>query len=864
MSVGSRIRWFYQELKRRHVIRVVVTYAAVAWLVVQIGETTFEPLGLPPGALTFVVVLALLGFPVAAVLAWTLQVVREGQGRADDAGRPATGGAAPADDPAPLVLSDLPAPTTPLVGRGRELEDAERLITGEGCRVLTVLGPAGVGKTRFTVELAGRVAPGFRNGVCFAAVARLHSIDALPFLLAERLGVGFAPGTDAWQATLGFLREKQVLLVIDNFEQLTEASGLLAEIVATAPGVVLLVTSRERLDLQGETALRLEGLPCPAADEPVEGNDAVRLFVQSARRVDRRFDLDPSTASEVGRICRLVEGLPLALELAAACVGVLSPAEIAREIEQRHDFPLDSPRDRPPRHRSLRAAFESSWSLLSPGEREAFRRLAAFHGGFDRQAAETVAGADLRTLAALVDKSLLRRHVSGRFDLLEIVRQFGREKLAADPEMERVVRDRHAEQSIRVLEGLVQGAQRGEMEAALSAAARDAENIRAAWQWLVERGDTDRLRRGGDGLYRLWEARGWIEEGRELFRRAGAAVAATDPSRPDDPALAASLLAREGAFAEAAGAYDHADRLLQRALSLLPAGQQRERAFILQTLSWVARAQGDFEAEGAHARESFVLFERTEDVPGMAAARTSLGAHAYYRGDYGEAKRCFRESLALHRRSGATQGVWKQLNNLAGVAMAEGDYDEATRLLEEILGQYRQHGNRLGAARALYNLGLVAHRAGEDARSAALLADAIGAAREAGLREVVVQGLISLGDARVALGDTPGALEAFRRASEEAAEVGHLPLSLEILLGLARLKVREGDDDEARRLLSLPRLHPAADESTRRDADALLRELGEDDGSYAALSPEAPDAAALRDLALEVIATGTRPAQRAG
>lgn len=851
---ARRLRRFYSELKRRHVLRVVVAYAAVAWLVVQIGEATFEPLGLPPAALTFVVVVALLGFPIAGVLAWFLQVSREVSTPSQEGAAHAAGATARA----PIVLSNLPAPATPLVGRERELEEAERSIREEDVRVLTVVGPAGVGKTRLTLELGCRLAPAFRNGVCFAPAGRLETPEALPFLLAERLGVGFAPGEDAWAASLGFLREKRLLLIIDNFEQLVAGSARLGEIVRSAPGVVLVVTSRERLDLQGETLLRLQGLAAPPPDANGDGGDyeAVRLFVQSARRVDRTFMLDRANSADVARICRLVEGLPLALELAGACVGVLSPAEIAREIDLRNDFPLSSPRDAPPRHRSLRAAFESSWTLLDTREQHVFRRLSVFHGGFGRAEAEEVSGADLRLLAALVDKSLLRRHASGRFDMLEVVRQFGREKLTQDPAEERAVRESHAEHCVRILEELVRRWDAGDVEAGLARAAWDADNIRAAWGWLVERADADRLRRGAEGLFRLWEARGWLEEGRELFRRAVRAVDPADSGEAADPVLVGRLLARQGAFAELCGAEAEAGGILERARSLLAdRAEHRELALVLQSLSWVARARGDLQAGEAYARESLSLCERVGDAAGIAAALNTLGAHAYYRGDYEAAKRYFRDSIGRYRQSGDDHGVWKPLNNLAGVAMADQEYAEARRLLQETLEQHRRRSNRPGIARALQNLGLVSYRAGDPRQAAALFEEAVAMAREAGVREVLAQGLMSLGDVRLGSGDDEGALTAYRDAIQIAAEVRDLPLGLTVLVGLARLQARRGDRETALRLLATPRLHPASDADTRRDADRLFRELGADVEPAAVVSDavDSADISAVHDLAMAVI-----------
>jgi predicted ATPase len=861
---------FWRELKRRHVIRVVVAYAAVAWIAVQIGEATFEPLGIPDAGLTLLVVLALLGFPVAASLAWFLEVVREkpppdreesAERVSDGAGLAAAAARAklPSKSPPTIILDTLPAPTSPLVGRERELAEASRVVTeGEG-RILTLLGTGGVGKTRLAIELAHRLAPGFRNGACFAPLGSVRSPEALPPVLAEHLGLGVTAGDDAWASTVAFLREKELLLILDNFEQLSTAAGRLGELAAGAPGLVMIVTSRERLSLHGETVLRLDGLSCGrvSGDGKLDECDAVRLFVQSARRVDGSFSLDPDSEPHVARICQLVEGLPLALELAAACVAVLSPEEIAREIEDRHDVPLGSARDAPERHQSLHAAFESSWALLDEAERKAFRRLSLFPAGFSRAAAEELGGAGLPVLAGLVNKSLVRRDPSGRYEMLDIVRQLAREKLAADPVEEDFVRNLLAEHATRVLEQVARQSDGGLTGRALEEGAREAENIRAGWSRVVQRRDYDRLGRSAAGLYRLWEARGWVHEGRELFRSAAEAVGADEPdaSLDDDRRrLLAGLLARQGAFAELCDAFEEARSLLERARALLrPDEDAGELAFVLASLSLVVRADGNFEQGLALARESLELYGAAGDAVGRATALNSLGAHHYLLGQYEEAKRCYRESLEAHRSAGDTRGVWKPLNNLAGVASAEEDYDEARRLLKEVLANQRSRHNLRGVANALQNLGLVAWHAGDAAEAERWLDEGNALSREMGYRGLVAHGLTTLGAIRMARGDHDGALHAHHNAIRTACELGDLPLTMGILLDLARLHMGEGDRDRALGLLQIVRAHPACEFAIRRDADALLAEIGGEEELPAELADLPTDPMALRDVVAEIL-----------
>ncbi len=394
---------------------------------------------------------------------------------------------------------NLPPQPTPFVGRAAELAEIARFFNNPHVQLLTLVGPGGVGKTRLALQAAARfidpnrsIEQPFPDGVFNVPLAGLDTSAGRPSLIAavaDALHFTFQ-GPVLQQAQLfGHLRDKKMLLILDNFEYVAAEAGQLADILRLAPGLQLLVTSRVRLNLQEEWLMEIAGLPFPpAVDVPIETATtygATQLFVQQAQRVHAGFQLDAAELAGVIRICQLVEGVPLGIEIAASWVRVLACREIAAEIERSLDFLTTSLHNVPERHRSLRAVFDYSWNLLAPREQVIFRQLAVFHGGFRREAAAQVASASLPMLAELVDKSLLHRTATGRYEVHDLLRLYAEEKLQADPAEYEQVNNAHCRYYAELLVAHKSELKGEDLPTALSILEQERENVRAAWNWAI-------------------------------------------------------------------------------------------------------------------------------------------------------------------------------------------------------------------------------------------------------------------------------------------------------------------------------------------------------------------------------------------
>jgi predicted ATPase/DNA-binding CsgD family transcriptional regulator len=611
---------------------------------------------------------------------------------------------------------DLPAQASSFVGRERELDDLEGMLASS--RLLTLTGPGGCGKTRLALQTAAHVAEDFDDGVCFVELATLSSPELVAEGAARALGLRLA-GVSPADALLDYLESREALLVLDNCEHLIGAcAGLANDLLRSCPGLKILATSREALRVPGERAWLVPSLSLPGAREEMAPgqlvrHESIRLFAERAEAAAPGFKLDEHNATAVARVCQRLDGIPLAIELAAVRIRVLSAAQIAARLDDRFLLLTGGSRVALPRQRTLLATMDWSHELLSEGERALFRRISAFASGFTLEAAEDVCSEDgvdraevLDLLCRLVDKSLVlvrRRGDDVRYRMLETVGQYASEKLEGSGE-EGSVRGRHADFFLRLAERaepVLSGPDQGEWIDRLDA---EVGNLRRAMAWFEGAEDTEAGLRLASALWGFCHARGYYEMGRAWLEEA--LSKSTDPTP-----LRAGALKGAGFLAFLQCDYGTAGEYLEQSLSLYEdLADQRGVAGVKDVLGSVAREQGDYERARTLHEESLALWRELEDEQGVAESLYYLGLTAWLNGENERAGDLSARALAMTRASGDTAGVLSSLINLGSVALYDGDYDRAETMLEESLALSRDGGYREGVAWALNQLGTVAYR----------------------------------------------------------------------------------------------------------------------------------------------------------
>ncbi len=729
----------------------------------------------------------------------------------------------------PPVKTNVPIPPTPLIGRESELDGIRHLLANPECRLVSLTGQGGIGKTRLGIEFAIRQRDSFPGGVYYVALASINSPDLIVPAIADAFSFSFSGPLDPKEQLFNHLARtvnQPALLALDNLEHLlgesSFATDLIAEILQRFPLIKILCTSRERLNLQGEWMFDLRGLPVPPLEhlDQMEEYSAPALFVNSARRVNPKFQLTDVDKPALLRICQLLEGIPLALELAAAWMGMLTCAEIAREIESNMDFLATSMRNIPERHRSLRASFDHSWRLISDAERDTLSRLSIFHGGFDRTAAEKVAGANLPQLSSLVSKSLVKRNESGRYSLHEVIRQYAYSHLEKDEPCCHQTCDRHSDFYLNFAADYESKLKSALQQTAMREMTAELDNLRAAWDWGIKNKKIESLGKSVRAFGWYYEVSGMIRDGIAQLELLALVLNEQERDAQANKTLGACLTHqgllyfRSGQFARAQEQYDQGISVLRSvdAQSLL--------ADALIFSGALKHLNGDYLEAKDQIAEGLTYARAMKDDWFTAYGIYNLGHVDSLMGDCQNGYDQMIEGLALFRKVGDPHSISLGLNFLVDTQIALKKYEEAKASMRESIALCEQTQNRWGKGTAHRYLGL------------AMLADGqYDDARDCFHKSLEVFGeyfegwdiaitLAYLADATLLSGDEAEAKEIYLDSLRHARRINSAPLMLMNLAGLAQLESRLSPSIAAG-WLTLILSHPAATQETRQRAEEL-------------------------------------------
>jgi non-specific serine/threonine protein kinase len=668
-------------------------------------------------------------------------------------------------------FGNLSTPPTPLIGREAETAAIKQLLMQSGARMLTLTGPGGTGKTRLAVQVASDLMAEFAHGVWLVPLASINDPGLVASVIAQTLGLKESADLTLTEGLKDYLREKQMLLLLDNFEQIVAAGPLVAELLSACPKLKTLVTSRAALHLRWEHEFPVPPLAIPdllqTTPESLGQSPAVDLFIQRARAVRPEFALTQENARAVAEICARLDGLPLAIELAAARIKVLTPQAIQQRLDRRLQLLTGGARDLPARQQTIRNTITWSYDLLGESEKILFRRLAVFVGGFTLEATESVCnrGGELEpdtldTVTSLVDKSLLRQKEQDdgepRFTMLETIKEYGLEQLKSSGEAQ-TIRQAHTKFFLDLAQNAEHALTGANQKMWLDRLEMEHNNLRAALRQAAETGDAETGILLAGALWRFWLMRSHLSEGREW--------------------LATILAMTEG------------EQTAARAKALIGAAT-------------LAQNQSDYDLARKLFEEGLMIYRELGDRSGVAASLTNLGWMAWRQGDYATARALSEEGLALHRESNKPEGIIPALNNLGWIAHYSGDFELAQSLFEECVSLWRNLGEKRDLAFSLTNLGRTTQKLGDTGRAAALLEEALALIRQIGDRQLIAWASCARGTVALDEGDQPSAETLLESGREQFQAVGDLYGFAYALNLLGELRYAQGKLSQAKALFS--------------------------------------------------------------
>lgn len=722
--------------------------------------------------------------------------------------------------------SNLPTPPTPFINRDQERSTISQLLTRSDCQLITLVGHGGIGKSRLAMQIAYQNMATFAHGVYFVPLAPIPSTDFILPAIADTLQLSFYNREDPKPQLLHYLHGKNLLLVMDNFEHVTDGAALVSEMINQSPMVKILVTSRIKLNLREEWAFEVSGMSVPEELMVDPGRDlatypSVQLFLQTAHHIDPTFKLRPEDEPYLRRICQLLHGMPLAIELAASWLKMLTCQEIAQEIESNLDFLVTPMQDVPQRHQSLRAVFDHSWDLLTPQERLGIARLSIFRGGFQREAAGQIGAVGLPMLARLMDKSLIRKGaLPGRYEIHELLRQYAAEKLSHFPNEPTRTGQAHCHYYLQFVNHQTPRLKGAQQKEALVDIRQEIENIRTAWQWAVEQADEQAINLAFEPLIQFQVMNSRFQDIALLFKNSGLS------QRPLSPKLVAIFQLGRGIAHFYLGQYEQGLEQLQAGLqSLRGTDDLLRQCILLYYLGGTYMARGHYAMAQTALQESLPLARSQNDPFLIFLVLLSLGSVNRMMGNYELSEQIHQECLTIGRQLNNSWCLANAYYMLGLVFFAQAEYKESRPLLQESLTLYEEIGDLRSQAFTLNRLGFIASELGNLSQAEQLYHEAIQLASYIADRWGMVLSAMYLAQINLQQGDIVPAGNYLQQGLQLSIELSAAPLTLQLLLPTADFFNKLGDQQKSIQLLTFVQNHPAVEKTTFGQAQALLEKL---------------------------------------
>jgi predicted ATPase/transcriptional regulator with XRE-family HTH domain len=730
--------------------------------------------------------------------------------------------------PAETPHNNLPVLPTPLIGRVYELKELNRLLNDPDCGLLTLVGPGGIGKTRLGIETASTMQDKFEDGIYFVPLAPVNFSRFIIPVIADSVGFSFQSKNPADPKTqlFSYLSEKHMLLLIDNIEHLLKEPDIqfFPELLAIAPKVKLLFTSREPLDLQVEWVYEVQGLPVPEDEQTntTTQGTSIELFIQRARRANARFSATTDDLPTIVRICELVDGMPLAIELAAGWVRALSCDEIAYEIECGLDILHTSARDLPARHRSMRAVFDHSWKLLTEEEQPILCRLSVFQGGFSREAAGQVAGATLSDLSKLITKSLIRRSSTGRYDLHELIRQYIFEKLVNQHEVQKEAEARHGQYFLKYLSREDMRLRSSTQQEALVEVTAEIDNIREALEWALDHHEFTLIEESLRAYTTFYDTLGWAQEALDYLGRVRDALETKSSISKSEQVALAHVLTCRSLFAYRTSQSEEANIMLDHSFEILrPLNKPGILVEALTFLGIIRLTAGELVEALELFKEGLQVATDHDDQWYAALCLTEIVDVNMFLGEASNDLEQFHSVVEAWRKTGDPRFTAFGLNCLSLGAIAVGKYEEARAASEESIAINRLVGDRWGLGVSYRGLGLVAQAHDEHAMALDSLRRSLQIFTELGSHWDVARTLSDIAQSTFAIGNDYEARNLWRESLRLAMDTQGLLAAIDAIVGIAGMETKEGNNQQALELVTVVLNHPAATQEARNRAQVL-------------------------------------------